>query len=154
MCSGNSFVQMVDGYWRPSESVYVTYPCHHPDACIGGNSTPTCGAGRAADGPLCNVCNEGYGLNGDYVCEECGAGAAVLLVVGIILFVLIVVVLVVATINRPMFAMQMPIALKILINQLQISGMLSYFLISDVTPHFLRTFFQVPPPPPPCRTRT
>jgi predicted outer membrane repeat protein len=71
-CSGST-IDMRDGYWRISQSSDVIFACPTGTAgCKGGEGSGDEICHEGYHGPLCSLCQDGYGLSkSTYTCVQC-----------------------------------------------------------------------------------
>jgi predicted outer membrane repeat protein len=71
-CPGGNQMDVDSGYWRLSQTSTEILQCPLPSSCLGGantSSTSQCESGH--QGPLCDVCDQGYTMNSAGSCVKC-----------------------------------------------------------------------------------
>eukprot|EP00658_Telonema_sp_P-2_P020319 TRINITY_DN18037_c0_g1_i5.p1 TRINITY_DN18037_c0_g1~~TRINITY_DN18037_c0_g1_i5.p1 ORF type:complete len:763 (-),score=154.72 TRINITY_DN18037_c0_g1_i5:170-2458(-) len=101
VCNGTDFLKPFDGFWRSSAASLTFYECPQTGTCIGGG---LCKEGYM--GPMCTVCQAGYGksyLNECEACMDVGPALTMLILIIIIILALLVLmtVLVVQNYTKP-----------------------------------------------------
>ena len=90
ICNGSSILKANDGFWRGRGDVLPFYECESPgchSASVSGRLGFECAAGYS--GPLCGVCDSGYGHDTSGSCVECSSVAwnvSVMIIGSIVLF--------------------------------------------------------------------
>eukprot|EP00004_Rigifila_ramosa_P017414 TRINITY_DN4238_c0_g1_i8.p1 TRINITY_DN4238_c0_g1~~TRINITY_DN4238_c0_g1_i8.p1 ORF type:complete len:1785 (-),score=403.12 TRINITY_DN4238_c0_g1_i8:23-5290(-) len=133
VCGGGADVTVQDGYFRPDADSFKTYKCLS-DACVNGG----CRSGYR--GPLCALCESGFGKISDFECVQCPPLVANVIIMMIIFafFVALFTLLVRASDSPKKGA---SIVLKIAFNFVQ---MISFIGAFDVLwPQELAPFFQI-----------
>eukprot|EP00003_Mantamonas_plastica_P017629 TRINITY_DN2915_c0_g2_i3.p1 TRINITY_DN2915_c0_g2~~TRINITY_DN2915_c0_g2_i3.p1 ORF type:complete len:5220 (-),score=1332.45 TRINITY_DN2915_c0_g2_i3:434-16093(-) len=124
-CNQGEFIRPVNGFYRFLDGSDEVFQCPNDLACNGGPNS-TCSKGYT--GPLCSVCEEGYGPFGK-TCLECGDTSSTgFLVFLIILFVLVFFVVVIRSASGE--KSDASIVLKILLNYVQVVAFLGEFRVN------------------------
>jgi predicted outer membrane repeat protein len=89
-CPGGNVMDVQPGYWRQCQTCHEIKQCKTSKACLGGTNTSIqCADGY--QGPLCDVCSDGFFRSGREECVSCGAGTSYIEVIfAILLLVLII----------------------------------------------------------------
>jgi hypothetical protein len=69
VCTGNLSMIVDQGYWRSSLYAAAVYACEPKASCLGGGNGSACSPGYT--GPLCRVCQPGYGKSIGGNCVAC-----------------------------------------------------------------------------------
>eukprot|EP00744_Colponema_vietnamica_P006738 GILI01009767.1.p1 GENE.GILI01009767.1~~GILI01009767.1.p1 ORF type:complete len:1515 (+),score=236.61 GILI01009767.1:494-4546(+) len=88
-CNGSDVLIAYPNYWRASAASLEFYECPRKSVCLGG--VGGCAVGYS--GPLCSVCDEGYGKGYRGTCEACSHVAADLVIIFLLLIVVLSVLL-------------------------------------------------------------
>eukprot|EP00755_Sulcionema_specki_P017573 Sspe_Gene.11346::Locus_3833_Transcript_1_1_Confidence_1.000_Length_13808::g.11346::m.11346 len=129
-CDGTQWLAAQAGYWRANQEDITFYKCRS-DACRGGFWAGDKSCVEGAKGPLCAVCEDGYGRNDDQ-CLKCpdpveNVFMLILIVValGLVIFIMVRANLSSGAKGKSLLS----IVLKIFMNHLQTASLMRSFLV-------------------------
>ena len=143
ICNGSAVVLMEPGYWRAASSTVQIFPCPIVDACLGdaisGNGS-FCFNGST--GPLCTLCQQGYGKTKTTTCQQCLPVAPTVAIFALAVLVAFVVLVVWSFFTvREQTTTNISIVLRTIVNHMQTTGQLGEF--SQQFSPFLRSIFNI-----------
>ena len=139
-CHSGANTTVARDYWRPSNTSELLLECYAKDICLGGNLAD-CDTGY--EGRLCTFCSSGYFRFGTFFCLPCGDTAwgvsrGIIVLLGTALFLIIMILGNLRNTAKKKSAMS--IHLRILLNFLQVSMLMSSLQVK--WPVDLMSFFE------------
>eukprot|EP00755_Sulcionema_specki_P015350 Sspe_Gene.59133::Locus_32474_Transcript_1_1_Confidence_1.000_Length_7403::g.59133::m.59133 len=141
-CDGSHVIHSLPGWWSLSNSTKF-YKCKSTELCLGtrGASRPT-GCTEGTEGPLCSVCEAGWGKTPTGSCSKCGSNA---MNMGIVISVVVVVILglvlwIIFTLRKTTDS-PLSIISRMLVSHLQVAGKLGEFSVAWAP--FLKELFDM-----------
>jgi hypothetical protein len=142
-CNGSSVVLLRPGYWRAPNASVEIFLCPILDACLGET---TSGVGskcyNGSTGPLCSLCEAGFGKTKTTLCQECLGVVPTVLVFCVAVIVGFVILLVWSfSTLRDQKTTNISIVLRTIVNHMQTTGQLGEF--SQQFSPFLRSLLNI-----------
>ncbi|KAJ9452165.1 putative uridine nucleosidase 2, partial [Diplonema papillatum] len=129
-CDRTQWLRAQAGYWRHGQSDVQFYECK-ASSCKGGYWAGDRSCEKGSKGPLCSVCDDGYGKSGD-VCQSCPSRALNIFTVSIVALGVVLVIYIMVKTNLTNGAKgksMLSIVIKLLMNYLQTASLMRSFLL-------------------------